>query len=63
VKAIELGVPAELNTPDRRLKWLEIVRAEMIAALNQKENRFLAGWMKAHPIVLRSGECPDDRDP
>lgn len=63
VKAIELGVPAELNTPDRRLKWLEIVRAEMIAALKQKENRFLYGWMKAHPIVLRAGECPDDRDP
>ena len=63
VKAIDLGVPAELNTPDRRLKWLEIVRAEMLAALKQKENRFLAGWMTAHPIVLRAGECPDDRDP
>lgn len=63
VKAIDLGVPAELNTPDRRQKWLEIVRAEMLAALKQKENRFLAGWMTAHPIVLRSGECPDDRDP
>lgn len=63
VKAIDLGVPAEMNTPDRRQKWLEIVRAEMLAALKQKENRFLAGWMTAHPIVLRAGECPDDRDP
>lgn len=63
VKAMEIIVPAELNTPERRLAWLEIVRAEMIAALKQKENRILSGWMTAHPIMLRAGECPDDRDP
>lgn len=63
VKAIDLGVPAEMNTLDRRQKWLEIVRAEMLAALEAKDNRFLSGWMTAHPITLRTGECPDSRDP
>ena len=63
VKAIDLGVPAEMNTPDRRQRWLEIVRAEMLTAVTKPENRFLAGWMTAHPITLRTGECADDRDP
>ncbi|TLG78063.1 hypothetical protein [Methylocystis sp. B8] len=63
VKAIDLGVPAEMNTPDRREKWLEIVRVEMLKALESPENRFLSGWMSAHPITLRAGECPDERDP
>lgn len=63
VKAIELGVPAEMNTPDRREKWLEIVRVEMLKALEAPENRFLSGWLSAHPITLRAGECPDSRDP
>ena len=63
VKAIDLGVPAEMNTPDRREKWLEIVRVEMLKALESPENRFLSGWMSAHPITLRAGECPDSRDP
>lgn len=63
IKAIDLGVPAEMNTPDRRQKWLEIIRAEMQAALKADGNRFLSGWMTAHPITLRTGECADDRDP
>ncbi|WP_442754838.1 hypothetical protein ACNHKD_17885 [Methylocystis sp. JAN1] len=63
VKAIDLGVPAEMNTPDRRQKWLEIIRAEMQAALKADGARFLSGWMTAHPITLRMGECADDRDP
>jgi len=63
VKAIDLGVPAEMNTQDRREKWLEIVRVEMLKALESPENRFLSGWMSAHPITLRAGECPDSRDP
>jgi hypothetical protein len=63
IKAIDLGVPAEMNTPDRRQKWLEIIRAEMQAALKTDGNRFLSGWMTAHPITLRTGECADDRDP
>lgn len=63
IKAIDLGVPAEMNTPDRRQKWLEIIRAEMQAALKADGNRFLSGWMTAHPITLRAGECADDRDP
>lgn len=63
VKAIDLGVPAEMNTPDRRQKWLEIVRNEMLVSLGRDENRFLSGWMTAHPITLRVGECPDARDP
>lgn len=63
VKAIDLGVPAEMNTPDRRQKWLEIIRNEMLASLGRDENRFLSGWMTAHPITLRAGECPDERDP
>ena len=57
VKAIDLGVPAEMNTPDRRQRWLEIIRAEMQAALKTDGNRFLSGWMTAHPITLRTGEC------
>ncbi len=63
VKAIDLGVPAEMNTPERRQKWLEVVRAEMQAALTAESNRFLSGWMTAHPITLRTGECADDHDP
>lgn len=63
VKAIDLGVPAEMNTPDRRQRWLEVIRAEMQAALKSDANRFLSGWMTAHPITLRTGECADDRDP
>ncbi|WP_036283495.1 hypothetical protein [Methylocystis sp. ATCC 49242] len=63
VKAIDLGVPAEMNTPDRRQKWLEVIRAEMQTALTTPVNRFLSGWMTAHPITLRTGECADDRDP
>lgn len=63
VKAQELGVPAEMNAPDRRLRWLEVIRTEMLASLGKPENRFLAGWMAAHPITLRTGECADDRDP
>lgn len=63
VKAQELGVPAEMNTPDRKLRWLEVIRTEMISALTKPENRFLTGWMAAHPITLRTGECADDRDP
>lgn len=63
VKAIDLGVPAEMNTPDRRQRWLEVIRAEMQAALKADGNRFLSGWMTAHPITLRTGECADDRDP
>lgn len=63
IKAIDLGVPAEMNTLDRRQKWLEIIRAEMLAALKSDGNRFLSGWMTAHPITLRTGECADDRDP
>lgn len=63
VKAIDLGVPAEMNTPDRRQKWLEILRAEMQLSLTRPLNRLLMGWMTAHPITLRTGECPDDRDP
>lgn len=63
VKAIDLGVPAEMNTTDRREKWLEIVRKEMVSALGGAENRFLSGWLTAHPITLRVGECPDSRDP
>jgi len=63
VKAIDLGVPAEMNTPDRRQKWLEVIRSEMQAAIKSDGNRFLSGWMTAHPITLRTGECADDRDP
>jgi hypothetical protein len=63
VKALELGVPAEMNTPDRRQRWLEAIRTEMLATLTKPENRFLTGWMIAHPITLRTGECADDRDP
>ena len=63
VKALEIAVPAEMNTPDRREKWLEMVRVEMLKALESPENRLLSGWMSAHPITLRAGECPDSRDP
>jgi hypothetical protein len=63
VKAIDLGVPAEMNTPDRRQRWLEIIRAEVQASLKTDGNRLLSGWMTAHPITLRTGECADDRDP
>jgi len=31
--------------------------------LGRPTNRLLNAWMAAHPIALRSGDCPDDRDP
>ena len=39
------------------------LNAELQAALKTDGNRFLSGWMTAHPITLRTGECADDRDP
>lgn len=62
-KAIELGVPSELNTPDRRVRWLEIVRSEMLAAMGKADNRMLSGWVHSHPITLRVNECPERTDP
>jgi hypothetical protein len=64
VKAIDLGVPAELNTPDRRQKWLEIIRLEMLAALGKAENSFRGGStllrIKSTGISLEFG-CKNSR--
>lgn len=62
-KAIDLGVPSETNEPARRQKWLEVVRAEMLAAMTKGENRLLSGWIHSHPITLRVNECPERSDP
>jgi hypothetical protein len=62
-KAMDIDVPSELNTKERRQRWLDVVKSETLAALGRPTNRLLNAWMAAHPITLRSGDCPDDRDP
>ena len=57
------GVPQSLNTPQDRQKWLDIARAEFLAALNKPNNRLLEAWIAAHKQTLSSGSCPNDNDP
>jgi len=63
IKAPETGAPGDANTPERRLDWLAAIKTEMSGALSTPRNRLLTGWMHAHPITIRIGDCPDDRDP
>lgn len=62
-KAMDIDVPSELNSADRRQRWLDVVKSETLKALGRPTNRLLNAWAAAHPITLRSGDCPDDRDP
>jgi hypothetical protein len=63
VKAPETGAPGAADTPERRIDWLAAIKTEMTGALASPRNRMLTGWMHAHPITIRIGDCPDDRDP
>lgn len=63
VKAPQSGAPGDAATPERRADWLAAIRTEMSAALSSPRNTLLTGWMHGHPITLRIGDCPDDRDP
>lgn len=62
-RVMGLDIPPQINTPERRLKWLETTRAEMVDALGKPSNRLLGAWVTAHPLTLRLGACPDDSDP
>lgn len=57
------GVPQILNTPQARQKWLDIARAEFLAALTKPNNRLLEAWIAAHKITLAAGACPNDNSP
>jgi hypothetical protein len=58
------GVPAKLDTPAKRQKWLDTARAEILAALNGSTNRLLETWVAVHATTLASPKkCPDDSDP
>ena len=64
VKALEIAVPAEMNTPNRREQRLEMVRIEMLKAREPRELPSLGLDVGAIPITLRAGECPESlRDP
>ena len=58
------GVPAKLDTPAKRQKWLDTARAEILAAMNGPTNRLLETWVAVHATTLASPKkCPDDSDP
>jgi hypothetical protein len=57
------GAPTSLNSAQARQKWLDIARAEFLAALKSPTNRLLEAWMAAHPVTLAAGKCPEDKDP
>lgn len=59
----DAGAPVALNTPARRQKWLDLARAEFLAALGSPTNRLLEAWVAAHPVKLAAGKCPADNDP
>src|ERR1043166_5566230 len=55
--------PTVLNSAAARQKWLDIAKAEFLAAIDNPTNRLLEAWVAAHPETLRRGRCPEDRDP
>lgn len=57
------GAPIALNSPEARQKWLNIARAEFLAALGSPINRLLEAWVAAHPVTLAAGKCPEDTQP
>jgi hypothetical protein len=62
-RVMGMDIPPQINTPERRLKWLETARAEMIDALGKPSNRLLDAWVTAHPLTITLGACPDESDP
>lgn len=59
----DAGAPVAVNTPALRQKWLDLARAEFLAALTSPTNRLLEAWVAAHPVKLSAGKCPADTDP
>jgi len=66
------GAPEAVKEDDQREAWLEVVRKEILSALNQPENRLLDAYMAAHPKTLHSllgkkvikdGDCPTEASP
>ncbi|NGZ10892.1 MAG: hypothetical protein CV088_16150 [Nitrospira sp. LK70] len=56
------AIPHRLTTIQERQQWLNIVRAESRAALNEPSNRLLEAWIAAHPITVTMGICPKDEE-
>ena len=57
------AIPRGVKTPADAQRWLEITRAEMMAALGGPRNRLLDTWVAAHMQTLARGICPKDGDP
>jgi hypothetical protein len=51
-------VPVALNSPEMRQRWLDIARAELLAALDKPTNRLLDAWVSANSSTLEAGHCP-----
>jgi hypothetical protein len=54
--------PTDLDSATARQKWLDIAKAEALAALDSPTNRLLEAWVASHPVTLRQGNCPEDGD-
>lgn len=57
------GVIPNVGSRAAQQKWLDVARAEFLAALRHPTNRLLSAWIAAHPETLRAGECPSDNAP
>jgi hypothetical protein len=58
VRFPDAQAPTALDSPAARQKWLDIAKAEFLAALDSPTNRLLEAWVAAHPVTLRRGTCP-----
>jgi hypothetical protein len=54
----EAQAPTVLNSAAARQKWLDIAKAEFLAALDSPTNRLLEAWVAANLAPLRRGTCP-----
>lgn len=59
----DAGAPIKLDSQPARQKWLDIARVEFLEALASPTNRLLEAWVAAHPVTLKTGTCPEDKQP
>jgi Glu-tRNA(Gln) amidotransferase subunit E-like FAD-binding protein len=56
-------IPAVLDTPIARARWLTLSQTELLKAVHEPTNRLLEAYVAAHAKTLRSSKCPIDIDP
>jgi hypothetical protein len=52
-------VPDNLETPQARQAWLDLVKREMLSAINGPDNRLLDAWLASNKDLLKEGTCPE----